>query len=204
MPDQNTAKNILRLGLPKGSLQEPTLELFKRAGYNVVVNSRRGIAGLFELFTLLDEPGLTRAAFLDGLAERTAWNRTDLDFLTGPAGFDLAFPADVADGQFLLRLKPCFAVLAALGVSAQQATSWAAPGVNVAVARAIKQAVRANVGVSLISRRAIEEELAAGALSCVRVEDLPVARSFYLARHKDRSRSPLAEAFRAFVEEEAR
>lgn len=33
-------KPILRLGLPKGSLQEPTLELFKRAGFNVVVSSR--------------------------------------------------------------------------------------------------------------------------------------------------------------------
>ncbi len=33
-------KNILRLGLPKGSLQEPTLELLKRAGFNVVVSSR--------------------------------------------------------------------------------------------------------------------------------------------------------------------
>ena len=32
--------NTLRLGLPKGSLQEPTLELFKRAGYNIVVSSR--------------------------------------------------------------------------------------------------------------------------------------------------------------------
>lgn len=33
-------KNILRLGLPKGSLQEPTLELLKRAGFNIVVPSR--------------------------------------------------------------------------------------------------------------------------------------------------------------------
>ncbi len=33
-------KHTLRLGLPKGSLQEPTLELFKRAGFNVVVSSR--------------------------------------------------------------------------------------------------------------------------------------------------------------------
>jgi ATP phosphoribosyltransferase len=33
-------KNTLRLGLPKGSLQEPTLELFKRAGFNIVVSSR--------------------------------------------------------------------------------------------------------------------------------------------------------------------
>lgn len=33
-------KNILRLGLPSGSLQEPTLELLKRAGFNIVVSSR--------------------------------------------------------------------------------------------------------------------------------------------------------------------
>jgi len=41
MPAKKPAtKNVLRIGLPKGSLQEPTLELFKRAGYNVVVSSR--------------------------------------------------------------------------------------------------------------------------------------------------------------------
>ncbi|MFZ4763407.1 MAG: ATP phosphoribosyltransferase [Roseimicrobium sp.] len=40
MSSASSANSILRLGLPKGSLQEPTLELFKRAGYNVIVNSR--------------------------------------------------------------------------------------------------------------------------------------------------------------------
>jgi ATP phosphoribosyltransferase len=40
MADNSTQKNILRIGLPKGSLQEPTLDLFNRAGYNIVVNSR--------------------------------------------------------------------------------------------------------------------------------------------------------------------
>jgi ATP phosphoribosyltransferase len=34
------SKNTLRLGLPSGSLQEPTLELLKRAGFNIVVSSR--------------------------------------------------------------------------------------------------------------------------------------------------------------------
>ncbi|MBI4682663.1 MAG: ATP phosphoribosyltransferase [Nitrospirae bacterium] len=33
-------KNILRLGLPKGSLQESTLKLFRKAGYNVSVGAR--------------------------------------------------------------------------------------------------------------------------------------------------------------------
>ena len=31
---------VLRLGLPKGSLQESTLKLFKKAGYNITVGSR--------------------------------------------------------------------------------------------------------------------------------------------------------------------
>jgi ATP phosphoribosyltransferase len=33
-------KKVLKLGLPKGSLQESTLNLFKKAGYNVSVGSR--------------------------------------------------------------------------------------------------------------------------------------------------------------------
>lgn len=37
---ESSNRPILRLGLPKGSLQEPTLELLKRAGFHVVVSSR--------------------------------------------------------------------------------------------------------------------------------------------------------------------
>ena len=69
--------------------------------------------------------------------------------------------------------------------------------------QAIKQAVKAGVGVSLVSRRAVEEECRAGSVWCLRVRDLTVTRAFYLATHRERSRSPLAEAFRAFVETEA-
>ncbi|MBI5027137.1 MAG: ATP phosphoribosyltransferase [Nitrospirae bacterium] len=36
----NTKLKILKLGLPKGSLQESTLKLFKKAGYHVSVSSR--------------------------------------------------------------------------------------------------------------------------------------------------------------------
>lgn len=34
------SEKVLKLGLPKGSLQDSTIALFKRAGYNVVLNSR--------------------------------------------------------------------------------------------------------------------------------------------------------------------
>jgi DNA-binding transcriptional LysR family regulator len=66
--------------------------------------------------------------------------------------------------------------------------------------QAIKQAVRAGVGIALISRRAVEDEWRAGLVACVRVKDLEVARSFHLVTHKDRTRSPLAQAFLDFVE----
>lgn len=69
--------------------------------------------------------------------------------------------------------------------------------------QAIKQAVKAGVGISLVSRRAVEEECKGGVLGCVRVKDFKVTRSFYLATHKERSRSPIAEAFRSFLEAEA-
>ena len=65
--------------------------------------------------------------------------------------------------------------------------------------QAIKQAVKAGVGISLISKRAVTEECQHGILHCVKVKDLRFSRAFYLVVNKTRSRSPLAEAFRAFL-----
>ena len=40
MKSKTKKKNILKLGLPKGSLQEATFEKLAKAGYNVKVSSR--------------------------------------------------------------------------------------------------------------------------------------------------------------------
>ncbi len=69
--------------------------------------------------------------------------------------------------------------------------------------QAIKQAVKAGVGISVLSRRAVEEECRHGILWCLGVKDLQVTRAFHVVTHKDRSRSPLAEAFRAFLDAES-
>jgi len=69
--------------------------------------------------------------------------------------------------------------------------------------QAVKQAVRAGVGITIVSRRAVEDECRAGLVHCVKVRDLKVARSFYLITHRERTRSPVAEAFVAFVESQA-
>jgi DNA-binding transcriptional LysR family regulator len=71
---------------------------------------------------------------------------------------------------------------------------------EIASTQAIKQAVRAGVGLSLISRRAVEDECRARLLHCVKVADVQIARSFYLVRHRDRTRSPIAATFLEFVE----
>ncbi len=70
--------------------------------------------------------------------------------------------------------------------------------------QAIKQAVRAGVGISLISRRAVADECRANLLRCVTVTDVTFARSFHLVTQRDRTRSPLAQAFLEFVESQAR
>ena len=69
--------------------------------------------------------------------------------------------------------------------------------------QAIKQAVKAGVGVSVISRRAVDEDYRSGLVWCLRIRDLKITRAFHIATHRDRSRSPLAEAFRSFVEAES-
>ncbi|MEK6665256.1 MAG: selenium metabolism-associated LysR family transcriptional regulator [candidate division NC10 bacterium] len=65
--------------------------------------------------------------------------------------------------------------------------------------QAIKQGVKAGVGISLISKRAVAEECQHGILHCVKVKDLRFSRAFYLVTNTTRTRSPLAEAFRAFL-----
>lgn len=64
---------------------------------------------------------------------------------------------------------------------------------------AVKQAVKAGVGVSILSRRAVDEECEHGLVACVRLRDLRVTRHFYLVTHAGRSRSPVCQAFLEFL-----
>ena len=94
------------------------------------------------------------------------------------------------------------ALEAALGAAGTDIGAFRVVG-EMGSTQAIKQAVKAGVGVSMVSRRAVEEECRAGSVWSLRVQGLAISRAFYLATHRERSRSPLAEAFRAFVETEA-
>jgi DNA-binding transcriptional LysR family regulator len=64
---------------------------------------------------------------------------------------------------------------------------------------AIRQAVKADVGVSILSRRAVADDLTFRKLLQIPMKDISFARQFYLVTHKKRSRSPLGEAFVEFL-----
>lgn len=64
---------------------------------------------------------------------------------------------------------------------------------------AIRQAVKSGAGISVISFRAIQDDLERGILNTIPLEGLRLTRDFYLVYHKNRSRSPLCETFAAFV-----
>ena len=60
---------------------------------------------------------------------------------------------------------------------------------------AIRQAIKAKVGVSILSRRAIADELHFKQLCQIPIKDFSFTRHFYLVTHKKRSRSPVGQAF---------
>ncbi len=66
---------------------------------------------------------------------------------------------------------------------------------------AVRQAVKAGVGLAFISERAVKEDMEHGLLASATLEEMTLERSFYLVWHAKRSLSPLAEAFRDFVME---
>ncbi len=63
---------------------------------------------------------------------------------------------------------------------------------------AVKEAVKAGLGISILSIHAIKAEVNAGALKAVKIRGLPIRRSFYLIRDKRRIQSPLSKALTEF------
>ncbi len=63
---------------------------------------------------------------------------------------------------------------------------------------AVRHAIKARVGVSILSRRAIEDDISCGSLEVVTFEDVKMRRCFYLVEEKKRTKSMV---YRAFVNE---
>jgi hypothetical protein len=117
-----------------------------------------GAALVDELFTLATLPGgatnaqkdAAKTAWSERLATLTGWSDTDLAVLTGSKTnhadtglLGLAFPDAYADERMLARLVRAFADLRQVGLSATVCQSLVTADVTEAVARDIRQAVRA-------------------------------------------------------------
>jgi DNA-binding transcriptional LysR family regulator len=68
---------------------------------------------------------------------------------------------------------------------------------------AVRQAVKAGLGVSILSRVAVAEDESAGLLKIVPVRGLDLDRRFYLAANPHRTLSPVGEAFKKHLLAEA-
>ncbi|WPO99977.1 LysR family transcriptional regulator [Pseudomonas sp. HR96] len=73
---------------------------------------------------------------------------------------------------------------------------------EVASADAQRECVIAGLGVALLTRHAVNLELATGALKELAVEELPLYRSWCVVQAKARRQSPVALAFQAFIRAE--
>jgi DNA-binding transcriptional LysR family regulator len=66
---------------------------------------------------------------------------------------------------------------------------------------AIKQGIKAGIGLSIISCFALADEVRAGTLRTVAIRGVTIRRHFSLVRHKARTLSPLAQTFERFLHE---
>ena len=64
---------------------------------------------------------------------------------------------------------------------------------------AVRQAIKAGVGVSILSECAVADELRSGILRKVGIEGVSFQRAFYLITHKHRTQSPLCRTFVQFL-----
>ncbi len=60
---------------------------------------------------------------------------------------------------------------------------------------AVRHAIKAGIGISILSRKAIDDDVASGSLYAIRFNGLKMMRYFYLVRHKGRNPSPVCKSF---------
>lgn len=68
--------------------------------------------------------------------------------------------------------------------------------------QAIKEAVEANLGISMLSKWTLRKELKLGSLKPMRIKDFYATRGFYLIQHREKFKSRACEEFCRFVLEQ--
>jgi DNA-binding transcriptional LysR family regulator len=74
---------------------------------------------------------------------------------------------------------------------------------EIATTQAVVESIKARIGISILSRQAVEEELRRGSLVAVPLKGIRFHRPFYLIQRTNRQLSPLCEAFLAHLHKES-
>lgn len=112
---------------------------------------------------------------------------------------------DILSEPFVTREKGSGSRLVA--ERALMAAGW--PGfdkLNVAAeigsTEALRQAVKAGLGLAIISKHAVEDDLRSGLLSAASIKGVDLNRKFYLVWRKNKTLSPIALSFSKFIKEQ--
>lgn len=74
---------------------------------------------------------------------------------------------------------------------------------EIATTQAVVESIKARIGISILSRQAVDEDLRRGSLVAVPLKGIRFQRPFYLIQRANRQLSPLCEAFLAHVRSES-
>jgi DNA-binding transcriptional LysR family regulator len=66
---------------------------------------------------------------------------------------------------------------------------------------AVRQGIKAEVGIAILSRRAVAEDIERGALVAVPLADIRLSRPFYLVTRKNRQPAPICSTFLDFLQQ---
>jgi DNA-binding transcriptional LysR family regulator len=114
--------------------------------------------------------------------------------------------ADLIREPFIIRedgsgtRTAMLSALAKLGVSVKDMNVVA----EMSSTEAVRQTIKAGMGVSILSRIAVEEDMQAGSIRTIPIHGLELRRMFFLVLHQRRTRSPALGAFIEFLRAECR
>jgi DNA-binding transcriptional LysR family regulator len=142
--------------------------------------------------------GVVGSKITDPDIESAAWLADELVLVVAAAHRFAAAPsvriADLAGQPFILRERGS-GNREAVDEALHRAGVHVTPVFELEGAEMVKQAVAANLGISILSRCAVELEIAAGRLRIVPVEGLRIERAIWLLRRRDQRLPRVAQAF---------
>ena len=115
----------------------------------LILINRDYFRGKRTVFSLLDEvqdPSSTTATLFTSLSEGTNWEVEDLEYLTGPAGLHLNFPADDQMGDWLDKVASTLTMVNRVGATARQMAAWTSATITEHQADSVRYAMKAKYG----------------------------------------------------------